>query len=43
MEEKWIYWKEINKKTIDVVKYGVVLLVEDHLIWLSVKMVLLQV
>ena len=24
------------------VSYGVVLLVEDHLIWLSVKMVLLQ-
>ena len=43
MEEEWIDWKAINKKTIDVVKNGVVLLVEDHLIWFSVKMVLLQV
>ena len=43
MEEDWIDLKAINKKTIDVVKNEVVLLVEDHFIWLSVKMVLLQV
>ena len=42
MEEGWIDWTTINKKTIDVVKHRVVLLVEDHLILLSVKMVLLQ-
>ena len=43
VEEEWIDWKAINKKTIDVMKYGVAMLVEDHLIWLSVKMLLFQV
>ena len=43
MEEEWIAWKAINKKTIDVVKNKMVLSDEDDSIWLSVKIVLLQV